>query len=72
MTVTETPNVAGAVEAATVASHLHPDGSFDVADHAVPTGREEIWRFTPIKRLRNLHGDAELVAGWSRLPVEHA
>lgn len=36
----------------TVASHLHPQGSFDVDDHAVPTGREEIWRFTPIKRLR--------------------
>jgi Fe-S cluster assembly protein SufD len=55
--------VVGAVEASPVASHLHPTGSFDVADHVVPTGREEIWRFTPIKRLRNLHGDAELVPG---------
>jgi Fe-S cluster assembly protein SufD len=42
-----------------VASHLHPPGSFDLADHPVPTGREEIWRFTPLKRLRGLHGDAE-------------
>ena len=41
-----------------VASHLHPVGSFDVGDHPVPTGREEIWRFTPLKRLRQLHGDA--------------
>ena len=56
MTVTETPNVAGAVEA--VASHLHPAGSFAVEDHPVPTGREEIWRFTPMKRLRGLASDA--------------
>ena len=40
--------------------HLHPEGSFDVADHPVPTGREEIWRFTPLKRLRGLHADADL------------
>ena len=26
----------------------------------VPTGREEIWRFTPLKRLRGLHTDAPL------------
>jgi Fe-S cluster assembly protein SufD len=55
--------VASAVETTDVASHLHPTGSFDVAAHPVPTGREEIWRFTPIKRLRGLHADAELVAG---------
>ena len=30
-------------------------GSFDVADFPVPTGREEEWRFTPLKRLRGLH-----------------
>ena len=41
-----------------VESHLHPEGSYDVADHVVPTGREEIWRFTPLKRLRGLHGEA--------------
>jgi Fe-S cluster assembly protein SufD len=62
--VTETPNVASAVETvdrgglSDVASHLHPQGSFSVEDHAVPTGREEIWRFTPLKRLRELHADA--------------
>jgi Fe-S cluster assembly protein SufD len=43
-----------------VDSHLHPEGSFEVDDHAVPTGREEIWRFTPLKRLRGLHTDASL------------
>ena len=61
MTVTDTPNVAGAVETTDrVASHLHPEGSFDVEHFEVPTGREEIWRFTPMKRLRDLHKDADL------------
>jgi Fe-S cluster assembly protein SufD len=43
-----------------VLSHLHPVGSFDVADHVVPTGREEVWRFTPLKRLRGIHQDVPL------------
>ncbi|QGF25309.1 Fe-S cluster assembly protein SufD [Raineyella fluvialis] len=37
-----------------VASHLHATPSWDVADFPVPKGREEIWRFTPLKRLRGL------------------
>ncbi|MET1133708.1 MAG: Fe-S cluster assembly protein SufD [Aeromicrobium sp.] len=49
-----------ALELSPVESHLHPEGSFDLADHEVPTGREEIWRFTPLKRLRGLHVDAPL------------
>ena len=60
MTVTENP-VQSAVEGK-VLSHLHPEGSFDVATHAVPNGREEMWRFTPVKRLRGLHADAGLAA----------
>ena len=28
------------------------------ADFAVPTGREEEWRFTPLRRLRGLHQEA--------------
>ena len=51
--------VAEALEKSRVESHLHPEGSFDVADHTVPTGREEIWRFTPLRKLRKLHADAE-------------
>jgi Fe-S cluster assembly protein SufD len=35
-------------------------GSFDPNDHVVPTGREEVWRFTPIKRLRDVHADRPL------------
>ena len=61
MTVTDTPAVAEAIETAKVSSHLHPEGSFEVADHEVPTGREEIWRFTPLKRLRGLASDAEFM-----------
>ncbi|APX04002.1 MULTISPECIES: Fe-S cluster assembly protein SufD [unclassified Arthrobacter] len=32
--------------------------SFDVADFALPTGREEEWRFTPVRGLANLLSDA--------------
>ena len=78
MTVTESPaGVAGAVEMAAttehqVVSHLHPEGSFDLADHPVPTGREEIWRFTPLKRLRGLHQDVELAADGAAVDVRAA
>ena len=60
MTVTEAPNVSSAIETSNkVASHLHPTPSYDLADHPVPTGREEIWRFTPLKRLGGiLEGEA--------------
>lgn len=48
-------NVVDAIETSDkVASHLHPVPSYDVADHPRPTGREEVWRFTPLKRLRGL------------------
>jgi Fe-S cluster assembly protein SufD len=36
-------------------SRLHQDGSTEVEDFPVPTGREEEWRFTPLRRLRGLH-----------------
>ncbi|MEY9964650.1 Fe-S cluster assembly protein SufD [Streptacidiphilus sp. MAP12-16] len=38
-----------------VDARLHAVSSYDVADFAVPTGREENWRFTPLNRLRGLH-----------------
>jgi Fe-S cluster assembly protein SufD len=38
---------------------LHERASYDVADFPVPTGREEEWRFTPLRRLRDLHKGAE-------------
>jgi Fe-S cluster assembly protein SufD len=65
------PNLAEAVEA-TVASHLHPVASFDLADHPMPNGREEVWRFTPLRRLRGLldgtPSDAHL--GWQANAVD--
>ena len=39
---------------------LHPVTGQDPADFGVPTGREEQWRFTPLRRLRGLHSDAAL------------
>ncbi|WP_106402713.1 Fe-S cluster assembly protein SufD [Actinocorallia populi] len=47
-------------------STLSEKASYDVADFAVPTGREEEWRFTPLNRLRGLHdgtavGDGKVV-----------
>ena len=49
----------GAVETAPVSS-LHAFGSVNPDDFPVPTGREEEWRFTPLRRLRGLHKDAVL------------
>ncbi len=48
----KTPNVANAIE--TLASHLHPAASWVVADHPVPKGREEVWRFSPVKAFKAL------------------
>lgn len=69
MTETAADAVRGAVEAK-VASHLHPAGSFDLADHPVPTGREEVWRFTPLKRLRGLHDGTFTAGGTSKIDVD--
>ncbi|MBZ5733905.1 Fe-S cluster assembly protein SufD [Nocardioides sp. TRM66260-LWL] len=73
MTVTQTPaeTVAGAVEAAPgaqIESHLNPPPSYDLGDHPAPTGREEIWRFTPLKRLGGLleaPASAPVDLGWA-------
>ena len=73
MTVTErAPGLASAVETTDrVESHLNPRPSYDLADHPMPLGREEIWRFTPLKRLRGmLDGDpSDTKLAWeSNLP----
>jgi Fe-S cluster assembly protein SufD len=39
--------------------------SFDVEAFEVPGGRDELWRFTPLKRLRGLH-DGSAVSGGRR------
>jgi Fe-S cluster assembly protein SufD len=63
--------VAEAVESSRkVASRLHPPGSFELADHPVPTGREEAWRFTPLKRLKGLHDGTFTPGGRARVELE--
>jgi Fe-S cluster assembly protein SufD len=63
--------VADAVESRQkVVSRLHPRGSFDLADHAVPTGREEAWRFTPIKRLKGLHDGTFVPGGHEQVEIQ--
>ncbi|MBV9208118.1 MAG: Fe-S cluster assembly protein SufD [Actinobacteria bacterium] len=47
----------GAIESAPV-TRLHERRSYDPSDFPVPGGREEEWRFTPLRRLRGLHTDA--------------
>jgi Fe-S cluster assembly protein SufD len=48
----------GAVESTAPVSRLHEHRS----EFPVPTGREEDWRFTPLRRLRGLHS-ADVVPG---------
>ena len=70
----------GAVESAAPVSRLHEHQSFSLDDFPVPSGREEEWRFTPLRKLRGLHsspvaggkvtvgaavGLTEWQAGWS-------
>jgi Fe-S cluster assembly protein SufD len=59
--------LAGAVETAPV-TRLHEQQSYDPADFPVPEGREEQWRFTPLRRLRGLHDSAP--AGAAQVTVE--
>jgi Fe-S cluster assembly protein SufD len=71
--LTLTDAVRDSLELERVESHLNPPASYDLADHPMPTGREETWRFTPLKRLRgildgeasdaSLTWDAQLPAG---------
>ena len=43
--------------------------SFDVDAFEVPGGRDEIWRFTPLKRLRGLHDGSAPATGSARIEV---
>jgi Fe-S cluster assembly protein SufD len=63
--------LSGAVETAPVSS-LHSIGSANPDDFAIPTGREEEWRFTPLNRLRKLHADAPLGSSGVTVTVEAA
>jgi Fe-S cluster assembly protein SufD len=43
--------------------------SFDVAAFEVPGGRDEIWRFTPLRRLRGLHDGSAPATGTAGIDV---
>ncbi|MGA8456399.1 MAG: Fe-S cluster assembly protein SufD [Streptosporangiaceae bacterium] len=62
----------GAVESGAPVSRLHERQSFDLADFGVPSGREEEWRFTPLRRLRGLHTDGDLPPGKVQVAVDAA
>src|SRR3954447_14063442 len=67
--MTTEPMLDSAAKTPEVGSHSHgavvPQASraewftsFDVDAFEVPGGREEVWRFTPMRRLRDLHKGA--------------
>jgi Fe-S cluster assembly protein SufD len=60
----------GAAESGAPVSRLHERQSFELGDFPVPTGREEEWRFTPLRRLRRLHEDGELPVGKVQVDVD--
>ncbi len=62
----------GAAETSAPVSRLHELRSYDPADFGVPSGREEEWRFTPLRRLRGLHSDASLSDGKVSVAVDAA
>jgi Fe-S cluster assembly protein SufD len=62
----------GAAESAAPVSRLHERQSYDLADFPVPSGREEEWRFTPLRRLRGLHGAEDLTPGKVAVAVDAA
>ncbi|HEX3544956.1 MAG TPA: Fe-S cluster assembly protein SufD [Mycobacterium sp.] len=43
--------------------------SFDVAAFEVPHGRDELWRFTPLRRLRGLHDGSAPATGTAHIDV---
>ncbi len=43
--------------------------SFDVNAFEVPGGRDELWRFTPLKRLRGLHDGSAAASGTATIEV---
>ena len=46
--------------------------SYDLGAFEVPSGREENWRFTPMRRLRGLHDGSAVIDGDADIAVEGA
>jgi Fe-S cluster assembly protein SufD len=64
-------NLTEAVEggAGIIANKGEQFSSFDVDAFEVPGGRDELWRFTPLKRLRGLHDGSALATGSALIEV---
>ncbi|MGI9124958.1 MAG: Fe-S cluster assembly protein SufD [Mycobacterium sp.] len=64
-------NMAEAVEGSrlTAVNKGEQFSSFDVSAFEVPGGRDELWRFTPLKRLRGLHDGSAAPTGQARITV---
>jgi len=54
---------------AVVANKGEQFSSFDVEAFEVPGGRDEVWRFTPLKRLRGLHDGSAVATGTAVVTV---
>lgn len=73
MTATADNNAATAAEAVIPqSSRGERFTSFDVDAFEVPGGREENWRFTPMKRLRGLHDGSAAATGEIKVDVDAA
>lgn len=65
-------NLTSAIEGTPAGSALNKGEiftSFDVNAFEVPGGRDEIWRFTPLKRLRGLHDGSAVASGSAGITV---
>ncbi|BBX07615.1 Fe-S cluster assembly protein SufD [Mycolicibacterium aichiense] len=64
-------NLTKAVEGSrlTAANKGEQFSSFDVDAFEVPGGRDELWRFTPLKRLRGLHDGSAVANGTAAITV---
>jgi Fe-S cluster assembly protein SufD len=77
--MTSTENVAAAAEARTPAVNTQAVPatnkgevftSFDVNAFEVPSGRDEAWRFTPLRRLRGLHDGTATADGTAEVAID--
>jgi len=70
-TVTPGSALAGANSGSTLAGANKGElfASFDVDAFEVPGGRDELWRFTPLKRLRGLHDGSAPATGVAPIEV---
>ena len=58
-----------AAQGSTVLNKGELFASFDVDAFEVPHGRDEIWRFTPLRRLRGLHDGSAPMTGKAQISV---